>query len=145
VTDPDVRAFIYRQALSRGVIPHAAEIAAYFQASLLDVRASFTRLADAHMLVLEPEGGEILMAMPFSAVPTSFVAESAFFRSYGNCVWDGLGILAMLHRDGIVETSCGCCGAAMELRVEHGLVREIDGVVHFGVPVRHWWDDVAFA
>jgi hypothetical protein len=56
---------------------------------------------EAHMLVLEPTG-EILMANPFSAVPTPFLAEVGGRRWFGNCIWEALGIIATLHADGRV-------------------------------------------
>ncbi len=144
IDDADVRSFVYRSALTTGSVPLAKSIARQFAQSEHDVRESFARLADAHMLVLQPGGDEILMAMPFSAVPTPFAVSSGSLTAFGNCIWDSLGILAMLGRDGRVDASCGCCGTAMTLHVEDGELRERDGVSHFGVPAIRWWDDIAF-
>ena len=50
----------------------------------------------------------------------------------------------MLRCDAHVRTSCGCCGAAMVLAVAGGALRGGEGVVHFAIPARHWWDDIVF-
>ncbi|GAC1618994.1 MAG: hypothetical protein PVS2B2_04300 [Candidatus Acidiferrum sp.] len=94
------------------------------------------------MLVLQPSG-EVLMANPFSAVPTPFVTEVGARRWFGNCIWDSLGILATLQADGRVLTSCGCCGDSMVLNLRGGMLTG-DGIVHFAIPARHWWDDIVF-
>lgn len=145
MNDATVRTFVFDRAIATGRIPLIREIAAALNATDAEVRASLARLADAHMLVLQSEGGEILMAMPFSAVPTSFRVRAGDVEAFSNCIWDGLGVLVMMKRDGFVETACGCCNSAMTLNVVDGELAESDGTVHFGVPVRHWWDDVVFA
>lgn len=145
MNDASVRAFVYDRTLTTGRIPLIAEIAAAMNATDADVRASAARLAGAHMLVVQRESGEILMAMPFSAVPTTFLVRAENVQAFASCVWDGLGALVMMKKDGVVETGCGCCNVAMTLRVEGGELLATDAVAHFGVPVRHWWDDVVFA
>ncbi len=39
---------------------------------------------------------------------------------YGNCIWDAMGIPALLRRDATIEVSCGCCGTAMHVTVVNG-------------------------
>ena len=94
------------------------------------------------MLVLQPTG-EVLMANPFSAVPTPFVTEVGDRRWFGNCIWDALGILSTLRANGRVLTSCAGCGDAMALEVSDGMVSG-DGIIHFALPARRWWDDIVF-
>jgi hypothetical protein len=142
--DDAVRRVTYDVAMSTGTIPTVIELARILGMSNDEVRASLKRLAEARVLVLQRDSGEILMAPPFSAVPTPFVVRGSELLAWGNCIWDALGILAMVRSDGVVETSCGCCGEAMLLQVEHGTLRNRDGVVHFAVPARHWWNDIVF-
>jgi hypothetical protein len=144
VNDAAVRAFVYDRTLKTGRIPLVADVSAGMNAADSDVRESLARLADAHMLVLQGNG-EILMAMPFSAVPTTFLVRADNVETFTSCVWDGLGALVMMKKDGVVETGCGCCNAALTLQVKGGELAASDAIVHFGVPVRHWWDDVVFA
>lgn len=84
------------------------------------------------------------MANPFSAVPTPFQVEADGRSYWGNCVWDALGILAMLKRDGQVVTGCGDCNAAMTVTVRDGAVADSAGFAHFSVPAKHWWDNIVF-
>jgi Alkylmercury lyase len=143
-----VRLRLYQMFLDLGRCPSSLEVAGSLQCSVSDVVAAFQELAAAHMLVLQP-GGEVLMANPLSAVPTPFVVETlADGRTqswYANCIWDALGVIAMLQCDGRVLTSCGCCGESMTVSVRNGEVEaKPPGVVHFAIPAKHWWDDIVF-
>ena len=142
--DREVRRHVYDRVINEGLPPSAAGTAAALGRSREAVRASLRRLAEAHVLVLQEGGGEVLMAAPFSAVPTPFVVRSRARKWYANCVWDALGIPAMLKCDARVEASCGCCGTAMRLSVRGGALEEAEGVAHFALPAARWWDDVVF-
>ena len=141
--EPEVRAFVYETCLSRGLPPSVAEIAKSLNLTAADARARVQRLAEAHVLYPQPDG-EILMAPPFSAVPTPFPVQAGGVSSFGNCIWDALGIIAMMQQDGTVSTSCGCCGARLTLAVVGGALRSDQGTVHFAVPAKHWWDNIVF-
>jgi alkylmercury lyase-like protein len=139
--DRNVRRAVYDTAMTRGRIPTIAEIASSLGLPDGDARTSVRRLADAHILVLQ-ENGEILMAAPFSAVPTSFLVRTRSFQCFANCVWDAMGIPVMAGTTATVETACGCCGNQMILQLDGGLKGE--GIVHFAVPARQWWDNIVF-
>jgi Alkylmercury lyase len=147
--DNRVRVRLYELFVERGRCPSKAELATDLGCRTEEVGEAFDQLAQAHMLVLQPESGEVLMANPLSAVPTPFFVEIAGNTGarnlYGNCIWDALGIFAMLASDGRILTSCGCCGEAMTVAVQGGEVRsQPSGVVHFALPARQWWDDIVF-
>jgi hypothetical protein len=93
--DQELRHFVYDQTMKAGTSPTVAETAAALSTSLADVQASFHRLADAHMLVLQRDTGKILMANPFSAVPTAFLAQVDGRTYCGNRIWDVMGIPAI--------------------------------------------------
>jgi len=144
-----VRVRLYELFLERGRCPSVAEVAGALRCGVSDVAEAFQELAAAHMLVLQPGSGEVLMANPLSAVPTPFVVEipsdSRTQSWYGNCIWDALGVISMLGRDGRVLTSCGCCGESMTVTVRNGAVESHPpGIVHFAIPAKHWWDDIVF-
>jgi hypothetical protein len=142
--DVAVRQEVYGQVMTNGRMPLLAEVAEGLGRPEGEVRESFGRLDAARVLVLQ-ESGEILMANPFSAVPTAYVVEAGERRYWGNCIWDAMGILAMLGSDGRVLTSCPDCNEAMSVEVRNGaLVDEGVGVMHFAVPARHWWDNIRF-
>ena len=144
-----VRLEIYHQFLAKGACPSKSDLAQSLRAPLDAVVEAFSELASAHMLVLQPENGEVLMANPLSAVPTPFLVETQHPDGtrnwYGNCIWDALGIIGMLKTSGRVLTSCGCCGEKMSVQVKnHRPFLQPAGVVHFAIPARHWWDDIVF-
>lgn len=60
---------------------------------------------------------------------------------WANCAWDALGIPAALHCDAaiIIEDPLG--GAPLELSVVDGQVVG-EGLVHFLLPFRRWYDDL---
>lgn len=142
--DVDIRRRVYESVIAKGAIPSKSDLAAEAGASEADVAAALARLAEAHMLVLQRDGGEILMANPFSAVPTSFVTTIGKRSWYGNCIWDAMGIAAMLHANGSIEASCACCGTALTIDVPDGCKDEDTRVAHFAVPAAHFWDDIVF-
>jgi hypothetical protein len=144
-----VRVRLYEMFVESGRCPSKVQVAAELGCSVDEVAEAFSELAAAHVLVLQAGSREVLMANPLSAVPTPFVVETAGANGprswYGNCVWDALGVIAMLHGDGRVLASCGCCGESMTVSVGNGHVTcEPPGVVHFALPARRWWDDIVF-
>lgn len=143
--DFQVRREVYDVAMRRGYPPKIAEISAALKLAADQVQASLQRLSAGHVLVLQPGSGEVLMANPFSAVPTPFEVQTPTYACYGNCIWDALGIAVVLRQDVSIKTACGDCGAALELRVAGGGVHGDQSVVHFAVPAHQWWDDIVFS
>jgi hypothetical protein len=149
-----VRAHVYRATVAWGRPPRVDEVAAALALAPEEVRDAFARLRARRLLFLAPESGEIVMAPPFSAVPTGFTVDTGGRRYFANCVWDSLGIAAALHADAVVEASCACCGEPMRLHVEDGRVRAETAIedaaatekarAHFAVPAAHWWDDLVY-
>ncbi len=144
-----VRLEVYRQFIESGSCPARAAVAQSLNRSLQDVTGALGELAKTHVLVLQPETGEILMANPLSAVPTPFLVVTEQPQGprqwYGNCIWDALGVISMLQVDGKVVTSCGCCGEEMTVTVTgKKATPQPDGIVHFALPARRWWDDIVF-
>lgn len=143
-TDQELRHHVYSATVESGRPPHSAEVAASLGVPRADVLEGFQRLFARRLLYLAPDSGEIVMAPPFSAVPTPFLVTSNGTRYFANCVWDGYGIAAALHADATVEASCGCCGEPMYLEVRGGEPRPAPGVAHFAVPAAHWWNDLPY-
>jgi hypothetical protein len=142
--DQRVRVFIFDALMTSCRAPTIADTARTCDGTPAAVLASFQRLADAHVIILQT-GGEVMAANPFATIPTSFIVESGARRYTAMCVWDALGIPAMLCSDATVRTACGDCNDAIELRVEDGKLKSVEAVVHFGVPAKHWWDNIVFS
>jgi len=145
VTDDDVRLHILRELIASGVAPRVGDTGAALGVTESDAAAACDRLAANRVIVLRPGTRDVLMAAPLSAVPTPHVVRMTDGRShYGNCVWDALGVIAMLGRDGDVETVCADCQAPLTLAVRGGALAPTDAVVHFAVPAARWWEDIVF-
>lgn len=142
--DARVRAAVYDHVMQAGSIPDIAQTAIAVAAPPEAILASFQRLAAARILVLQQGSGEILMANPFSAVPTPFLVQVGSRTFYGNCIWDALGIPAMLHHDAVIQASCPDCGMAMSLHIVGGTLEAGEGLAHFAIPAAQWWNDMVF-
>lgn len=139
-----VRRAVYEGFILEGRPLSRAEIAARLGAVESEVARALASLSEGRILVLQPGSGEILMANPFSAVPTPFLVEAGPRRWWGNCIWDGLGIPAMLGTDARLRTSCPDCGEAVDLDVTGGAIGAAEAIAHFAVPAALWWDDIVF-
>ncbi|MDQ6885095.1 MAG: alkylmercury lyase family protein [Candidatus Dormibacteraeota bacterium] len=127
------------------VVPPASETAASLQISDEQAVGAYRSLAEAHVYVLEPgDPTRLRMANPFSAVPTRFAVEVSGNRYFGNCIWDGLGIVWLMGGTGQVSTRCPDCGEGLTVDVTRGALVGEDGIVHFSVPAAHWWDDIIY-
>ena len=140
-----VRLEVYRFFIDHGRPPVPAEIAEKLAADQPSVEDSLRRLGEAHALVLAPGTPYIWMAMPLSAIPTPFHVEIDGRRFFANCIWDALGILAMLGGTGTVTTWCPDCREQMSVTVADNRLTSGEGVVHFAVSAAHWWDDIGFS
>ena len=138
-----LRKVIYRYFIQKQRAPSLAEMATMLSRPLLEIRAAVERLGQSHAIVPQ-QNGELWRAAPFSAIPTAFPVQIGRRSWYGNCIWDALGIPAMLHKDGCVLASCACCNYAMPLTIKNGALEQTDGVIHIAVPARRWYEDIVF-
>ena len=142
--DTAVRTEIYRFFVEHGRPPVPAEIAEPLDLDQASVEDALRRLADQHILVLAPGTPYIWMANPLSALPTPFQVETCGRTWFGNCIWDALGIVAMLNGTGTVSTWCPDCNERLVVSVDDNRVASGGCVAHFAVPAAHWWDDIGF-
>jgi hypothetical protein len=61
-------------------------------------------------------------------------------------VWDILGIAAILGKDAVGHTPCGCgeCNERLELAIRHGRAVDSDWLVHFVVPAVRFWENIGY-
>lgn len=152
VTDFDttVRLAIMAGFLDGGT-PSVDDVAGALGADRSAVASAFDRLAASRAIVLGAGSHDLVMAAPFAGKPTAFRVRVGARAYYANCVWDALGIPAMLAgsgqpSDATVETTCADCGAPLGLEVRGGQVSATaaDAVAHFAVPAARWWADIVF-
>jgi len=143
VPEYHVRKYVYDYFLRTGTAPTVRTSAAELGRSEAELREAFAALAGTGALTLDTETGEIWRAAPFCAVPTGFLVNVGERRVWGTCAWDALGIPAVLHQQATMTASCACCNQTMALSAgPEGLSG--DGVIHFAVPAREWYQDIVF-
>jgi hypothetical protein len=141
--DARVRLCVYRHIIRREKSPTVADLAKSLSCSAKRIRGSLSRLSESHAFMLQ-ENGELWRAAPFSCIPTSFPVTVGNRSWFGNCIWDALGIPAMLGKDARIEASCGCCNLEMPVEVKGGHLVLDKGLIHIAVPAREWYKDVVF-
>ena len=144
MTDSEIRKAVYEMTLQGGRPPSIGTLSIQLRTTPADIREGIARLVAARVLVPDPRNGEILMAPPFSAVPTPFLVETSRHWSFANCIWDALGVPVMLRMGARIATACACCGTAMTLETDGTAAPGGEGLIHFAVPARQWWDDIVF-
>lgn len=143
---PRVRQFVYEHFLTRSRAPTADEISRALQRPLGEVESALRELATGRHLVLLGNTTRILMANPFSALPTPYRVEPEDgVRYYANCAWDAVAFHVMLQQPIRIQAACPDCADPIRVRLEEGRVVEVDPpttVVHLGVPAARWWEDI---
>lgn len=140
-----VRLFIYEFVVRNDRCPTLNEIAAEAGMTPLETERLLRRLEQEHdAIVLSPGSPNIWLADPFAALPTPFPVNAGDHSWFGMCIWDALGILALVGLDGRAPTACPVSGRSLLLEVADGELSRAEGVAHFAVPAGDWWRDIGF-
>ena len=142
--DWQIRLHIYQFFVEHARPPTTAETAGAFGIAEEDARQAYQRLHDGHTLLLDPGTTEVRMANPLSAIETPYRVTVNGRMLYANCAWDSLGIPAMLDADATIDTvytDAGGSGTPAHYAVVNGTLRGDDGIVHFPLPFRRWYDN----
>ena len=140
--DIAIRHHVYQTCVQETLPPSPAATAEAFGIGLREAEESYLRLHQNHLLFLEPNDATVRMANPFSAIPTPFRVAVGDKQYYANCAWDMLGIPAMLGVDAVLDGEYSDTGQSTRMIVEQGRVHHEEGVIHFPLPVRQWYDDL---
>lgn len=140
-----VRVAIYRSFVDTGRPPMPLELASSFGVPMAEVEEAIRDLARKYVVALIPGTSFVWLAHPFSAAAAPFRTVAGARRWDAICIWDALGILAVVESDGRVETLCPDCGAALVVEVRDGAVTAPQGALaHYGVPAARWYEDVGY-
>lgn len=142
--DVAVRNATYRLFVEFGRAPTVEEVAESTGQTVEKISAAWRRLSDSHAIVLREGTTELLMANPFSAVPTAYRVLAGGRWWYANCAWDAFGICAALHVDGRINSSCPDCGESIAVEVRDRQAEASALIFHCLVPAAQWWDDIVF-
>jgi hypothetical protein len=142
--DSEVRLRILHDFLD-GTTPSPENVAARLGVPAPEITAAFDRLAAGRAIVVTPGTHDLLMAAPFAAKPTDHRVTLHGRIYFANCIWDALGIPAMLGKtDAEIDTVCADCQSPLRLSVRGDRVTGDPAVVHFAVPAAHWWENIVF-
>ena len=139
-----VRIYILNETARTGRVPQAVQIAAALDQPLDEIGAAIRDLAAAARSCWRQMTGRFGLLSRFARRRRISGSSPMTSKYWALCIWDALGVPAALHADAIIDTSCGDCGEAMTLEVRDGALTQARGVVHFGVPARRFWDNIAF-
>jgi Alkylmercury lyase len=141
--DSQLRLAVYGHTIRTGQVPLVAEMARAFSCPVRKVRDALTRLSESHAFMLQQDG-ELWRVAPFSAIATAFTVRVGKRSWWANCIWDALGIPAMLKKGATINAACACCNYEMKLDVRKGSLLQVEGLIHIAVPAREWYKDVVF-
>lgn len=141
----EVRLYVFRHAAETGRVPQPPQIAEALGHPRDVIHEVLQQLASGRVLILAPNSTNIWAANPFCAVPSGFRVEARGTRYWGICIWDALGVVAAVGADtASVRAPCGDCGELLSLDIADGDLARSEGLIHFAVPARHWWDNIGF-
>jgi hypothetical protein len=95
------------------------------------------QLAERHVVVLGDDA-RIRMAHPFAAHTGGARVDAGGRTWWGNCAWDGFGIVHALVLPEATITAQG-----IEVAVRDGVPEPAGAVFGVAVPAARWWDDIA--
>jgi hypothetical protein len=83
------------------------------------------------------------MANPLSAIETDYRVKVGEHWLFANCAWDTLGIAAMLRADVTIEARLPLSKELVTYQVKSGeLIVPSNLLVHYSLPVKHWYDNL---
>jgi hypothetical protein len=139
-----LRILVYDHLVASGSPPSLDAIAAHFGTTRDVARQELGALKIGKTILVHPDSGEIWMAGPFSAAKSDYQVVTSDRSWWANCAWDMLGIPIVLNEEVQGRTRCTDCGSPMTFDCSPARPPTIDAVVHFLVPARRWYEDIAF-
>ncbi len=138
-----LRHLIYQVFAATGQPQEITQMANVLHLSEDDVLHALRSLDEMHSVFLTGDGRGVLMANPFSAVPTPFRVSADGVDYWANCAWDMLGVHAALGRDATIHATYAADDTTTEIQVVNGDVEGAPGIVHFQQPFCAWYDDLS--
>ncbi|XP_037030497.1 uncharacterized protein LOC119070331 [Bradysia coprophila] len=142
----DVRQYVYQTFADRAAV-NVSDVAIRFNISEKEALHSLRLLHDEHLIVLDNDRRNIIMAHPWAAKNLGFVVASSQQKWWGGCAWDSFAIPSLINEKCLVATHCPSCGhtIAMDVDPDRPPQNANDVVAHFLVPVRDMWNDVVYS
>lgn len=142
----DVRLFIYH-SFANNVLVNADVLAHQFRITEDQALHSLRQLHDQHLIVLDNDRRNIVMAHPWSTKNLGFIVSSSKHEWWGGCAWDSFAIPSLIDEKCHVSTKCPSCGSEIDIDVEPDQPPDVGSeiVAHFLIPVTEMWNDVVYS
>lgn len=141
-----VRKFVFDHFLEKASPPVLEEIMRRFTLSREQAFAVLKELEATRHLALVKGTQRILMAYPFSGIPTPFKVTLRNNRKYfANCAWDSVAFHVMLGEDLRIDSFCHHCAEEVRIALSNhraSLLSPEGVVAYVGLPASKWWDDI---
>lgn len=149
-TTREVRKSIIDDFVQTGQAPNVRELMVDLDLSRRDVLNAFEEIPAIDTFWVEEGTENIRILSPFSNIPTPYkVSVGGVQKWYAVCGVEALGIWAFFPGETVeIDTHCRDCGEAMMLKLRDGEIlfqSDDEMVVHIGVPVSRWMEDLPFA
>jgi hypothetical protein len=145
VTDTDLRVFVYDHLVATGRAPSLTEIGQALGSDPADARARLAAMRIGKTILPHPTTGELWMAGPFSAVPTTSTVSDGVTTWWANCIWDMFGVAVIVGHKLTGRTICGDCGETLTIDCDPvASPAPSDAIAHFLLPAREWYVDVGY-
>ncbi len=141
-----IRKYIYDSFIATSHAPVIEEIVEKFSISKQKALDILNELHEKHLIVLQPFTNRILMAHPFSNIPTSWVVKpNNKTVYYANCAWDAIAMHFTIHNSISIESFCIYCNNKINIRLEEGVFKEkipASTLIGISKPASRWWENV---
>lgn len=142
--DTQIRVFVYDHLMAHGNPPAVAEIASHLSLTLENAKTRLAGLRIGKTILVHPVTGEIWMAGPFSSSRTQYRVIGSRTSWWANCAWDMLGVAMIAGESVRIDTSCTDCDDPWTLTAPTHAPPAQEGIVHFLLPARKWYEDIGF-
>ena len=139
-----MRMFVYDHLIATGFMPSIDDIAGHLQLSRVEATERLGGLKIGKTILVHPTTGEIWMAGPFSATETQYRVVGRRASWWANCAWDMFGVATIVGEAVGIETHCTECGDPWTLTADPQSPPAQEGIVHFLLPARKWYEDIGF-
>jgi Alkylmercury lyase len=149
-TARQVRKFILNSFVNTGHAPNVGDLMAAVGLTRAAVLETFREIDAMDTFWIEKGTENIRLLAPFANTSTPYkVTVEGVQKWYAVCGLDALGIWAFFPGKTVqVDAYCRDCGEAIQLQLKDGQITAQSPahlLVHLGVPVAHWMDDLPLA
>jgi hypothetical protein len=137
---------VFEHFLEHSAPPLVEQLMTDFGLTRPETIAVLRELADTRSLALVKGTARVLMAFPFSAIPTPFVVRARGRSYFANCSWDSIAFHAMLSQDPVrIESFCHHCARPITIELAAGRATLVDPpttIVYLALRPTQWWEDI---